>query len=390
MGSLAAQFDAVVIGGGIQGLTFASEAARRGRSVLVLEAERFGAGSTTASLGIVHGGFRYWQDFDIARLVRSRREQAWYQQTFPGLVRPLPCLLPFGRRDRQTPALFAAAALAQRAVELGTDRRGPALPPPRLVGRHELLTLAPWLAEQDVGGAGCWYDLEITDPAGLVAALVRHAAAGVSLLEGVEAVGVSLGPRGEVRGVTARDRGAGSSQFVSAPVVVNCAGSALDRVARLAHPNCPRFFSPLPAFNLRLSMATRLASAFAVGRGQRLFLRPDPSGVLAGTFYEPDLPEGAPLPIERWLDALHVAAAGLDLHREHVLAVLAGVLPADGAAPARRDVIVDHARVGGPAGLFSISGVKLTTARWLSARAVGQIWPGTYLNTAAPTQAAAA
>jgi glycerol-3-phosphate dehydrogenase len=71
MSSETTAYDAVVAGGGIQGLTLAAEAAGRGLRVLLLESGAFGDGSTAASYGIVHGGFRYWQDLDVVRLVRS-------------------------------------------------------------------------------------------------------------------------------------------------------------------------------------------------------------------------------------------------------------------------------------------------------------------------------
>jgi glycerol-3-phosphate dehydrogenase len=364
-------YDAVVAGGGIQGLTLAAEAAGRGMRVLLLEAGAFGGGSTAASYGIVHGGFRYWQDLDVVRLVRSRVEQAWFLRNFAGLVRPLRCVLPFYDSDRSKPKLFAIAAAMDRAGSSLARHAAPELPAPRLLSRSELLQLAPWLAQQNVRGAGSWHDVEITDKLALIEALVARARrAGAICLAGVAVRGVRLDAGGRVSGVLAADARSGEKREFTAPVLVNCAGAALDHVARAAHPSSPAFFRPLPAWNLHLDHDLTVPAAFAIGTGKRLFVRPSAQGLHAGTFYgEQDIPAA--------LAALDAAAPGLGLGRAQVRQVREGVVP-EGARPmepAHRDIILDHGRQGGPRGLFSVSGVKLTTARWLSRRATAQIWP---------------
>ena len=382
MGGIASgKHDAIVVGGGIQGLTFALEAGRRGLRVLLLEAGAFGGGSTAASYGIVHGGFRYWQTLDLPRLIRSRLEQAWFLRNFPGLVRPLRCVMPFYAHEGTKPALFSVAAAADRVGSTVARAAAPDVPMPRLLGRSALLELAPWLEGDGVRGGGCWHDVEIADYAGLLEALVGQArAGGATMLSGTEVRRVILGDRGQVAGVVAVDRASGEERHFASPVVVNCGGAALERLAREAHAGAPAFFRPVPAFNLQLDFPRNLGAAFAVGRGKRLFVRPFAGGLFTGTFYgERD--------VQGWLAALAAAAPGLGLKDAAVLRVLEGVVPEGKEAlePATRDVILNHGATGGPPGLFSISGVKLTTARWLSARAVSQIWRGGRRVSARPS-----
>ncbi|MFC0388547.1 FAD-dependent oxidoreductase [Muricoccus vinaceus] len=376
-------FDAVVVGGGIQGLTFALEAGRQGRRVLLLEAGAFGGGSTAASYGIVHGGFRYWQSMDLPRLIRSRLEQAWFLRHFPGLVRPLRCVMPFYGHERSKPGLFATAAVLDRLGSALARNAAPELPVPRLLRRAEVLETAPWLSGDGVRGGGCWHDVEIADYPGLLAALVAQArAAGAVLIDNMAVRRVLPDPRGGVGGVEAADAASGESRRFEAPVVVNCAGAGLDAVARGAHAAAPRFFQPVPAFNLHLEAAATLGAAFAVGRGKRFFVRPSAEGIFAGTFY------GA-RDVKGWVGALDTAAPGLGLGSARVLRVVEGVVPQGREAlePASRDVILDHGASGGPRGLFSVSGVKLTTARWLSARAIGRIWGGGAARVSRPAGA---
>jgi len=99
--------------------------------------------------------------------------------------------------------------------------------------------------------------------------------------------------------------------------------------------------------------------------------------ILAGTAYAPsgDGGPGEPL-VEGFLRDLNAALPGLDLQRQQVLQVLWGLIPAvaEGSmTPASRPVIHDHGRHGGPRGLVSVSGVKLTTARAVAERVLGTV-----------------
>src|ERR1700733_7712281 len=53
------QLDVLIFGGGAAGLWLLDELRRRGARVLLLEADRLGAGQTIASQGIIHGGLKY-------------------------------------------------------------------------------------------------------------------------------------------------------------------------------------------------------------------------------------------------------------------------------------------------------------------------------------------
>ncbi|MFA5610047.1 MAG: FAD-dependent oxidoreductase, partial [Alcaligenes sp.] len=61
MGALArtTQADMVVVGGGATGLGVALDAALRGLSVVVLEAQDFAKGTSSRATKLVHGGVRY-------------------------------------------------------------------------------------------------------------------------------------------------------------------------------------------------------------------------------------------------------------------------------------------------------------------------------------------
>src|SRR5919205_1780714 len=86
-------FDVLVVGGGVYGLTIAYDAAQRGLTVALIEADDFGSGSSFNHLRTIHGGLRYLQTMDIRRARESIRERAALARMAPYAVRPTPFVL---------------------------------------------------------------------------------------------------------------------------------------------------------------------------------------------------------------------------------------------------------------------------------------------------------
>jgi glycerol-3-phosphate dehydrogenase len=91
-------FDLLVIGGGITGAGIAATAARAGLAVALVDKGDFGAGTSSASSKLIHGGLRYLRLGDL-RLVREAHHERrlLMQVVAPHLVRRLPFLLPIYR-----------------------------------------------------------------------------------------------------------------------------------------------------------------------------------------------------------------------------------------------------------------------------------------------------
>src|SRR2546429_3294408 len=104
-------FDVLVVGGGIYGLTIAYDAAQRGLSVALIEADDFGSGASFNHLRTIHGGLRYLQSLDIVRARESMRERATLARIAPHAVQPLVFAFPLRRSlllgKLATPTRFA-------------------------------------------------------------------------------------------------------------------------------------------------------------------------------------------------------------------------------------------------------------------------------------------
>ena len=373
------RFDLIVIGGGVYGLTLAHEAAREGRAVLLLERDRLGGATSANSLRILHGGLRYLQTLNLSRALESIRERAFWLDTFPDLVRPLPCLMPLhGDGPRRPAVLRLALALNQRLCRLGDGGR---LPRGRVIGPADVVRLCPDLAPAGLAGGALWWDAFAPDMARLLEALAGRARdAGAVLLERTPAIGFTR-QNGRVAGVVATPSG-GPDVVFRAATVVDAAGPWADRVLARAGIAAPEPWQPLLAWNLVLDRAAPAGEHALAVRARRpgaqtWFLVPAAEGLLAGTGYAPldcvpDRPPGLAADLRKgFLDALNEAFPALALDERDVIAAPAGILPAAGPGrpwPAERTRIVDHARHGGPAGLVSVVGVKLTVARAAAAR----------------------
>lgn len=92
--------DLLIVGGGINGVGIARDAAGRGLKVLLCEKGDLAGATSSASSKMIHGGLRYLEH-GAFRLVReSLAEREVLLKTAPHLVRPMRFVLPHGRGQR--------------------------------------------------------------------------------------------------------------------------------------------------------------------------------------------------------------------------------------------------------------------------------------------------
>jgi len=171
--------DVLVIGGGVTGAGIALDAATRGLSVALVEAEDLAFGTSRWSSRLAHGGLRYLAHGDVAVAWESAVERGHLMQHIaPHLIRPLPHVMPFyedsARRDRLLVPVGLQAADAMRA--LARTPRG-TLGRPRHLSASQALEMAPGLRAEGLQAATLHWDGQLIDDARLVIAVARTAAA---------------------------------------------------------------------------------------------------------------------------------------------------------------------------------------------------------------------
>jgi glycerol-3-phosphate dehydrogenase len=107
--------DMLVVGGGINGVGIARDAAGRGLSVRLVEKGDLAAATSSASSKLIHGGLRYLEH-GAFRLVREAlAEREVLLASAPHIIQPLPFVLPYARGLRE-PAIFEPGARSRRSA----------------------------------------------------------------------------------------------------------------------------------------------------------------------------------------------------------------------------------------------------------------------------------
>lgn len=381
-------FDLVVVGAGIHGVAAALAAARRDHRVLILERHDFGGATSWNSLRVLHGGLRYLQSLDLGRFRESVEARSWFLREFPDLVDPLPCLMPlYGRglrrREVMGPVLALNEALRRR---WSSPEERAALPEGSVLSAEDVARRFPGVRREGLRGGALWYDGHLARPQRVLIEMLRRAVAlGAVALNYLE-VGELMLSDGRVAALRARDTADWMEYEFRTGAVLNCAGPWAPALTATHDPALLDAFHPSLAFNLLLDHpldSTVSVAVKPVGGGHTYFVHPMGEWTLAGTYHAP-LEEGGEAPsdaqIEDFLADLRAAIPGLRVTTEHVRRVMSGVLPArrPGTADlAKRPLFHAAADAGGPEGLYSLVGVKYTTAPVAAARAVAEVLGGT-------------
>jgi glycerol-3-phosphate dehydrogenase len=370
-------FDLVVIGGGVTGAGVARDAALRGLSVALVEAQDFASGTSSRSTKLIHGGLRYLAQGDLALVREAASERKAVQAIAPHLAIETPVVI--GARGR-------GEIVKLRAGLWAYERLGgvPKASAHKQWSKADLAEREPVLRSDELAGAVVYPEF-MTNDARLTLANVLDAAA-----HGAVAVNYARAERfvfdgGRAVAVEVVDRspgGEGCRARLSARVIVNAAGPWVDEVRALeAAGAAPR---------LALSRGVHIVVAhdrapvratliLPAGGGRTIFVIPKGEATYIGTT---DTFHGGP---ETWppvtaedvdylLSAANARLKVDPLAPSEVVAAWSGLRPlvsqpGKGSTEiSRRDEVWT-----GPAGVITVAGGKLTAYRRMAERVTDQV-----------------
>ncbi|MCT8469822.1 glycerol-3-phosphate dehydrogenase [Chromohalobacter canadensis] len=93
-------YDLIVIGGGINGAGIARDAAGRGLSVLVVEADDLASHTSSASTKLIHGGLRYLEQYEFKLVAKALSEREILLKAAPHIIWPMRFILPHQKHLR--------------------------------------------------------------------------------------------------------------------------------------------------------------------------------------------------------------------------------------------------------------------------------------------------
>jgi glycerol-3-phosphate dehydrogenase len=375
------RYDLLVIGGGINGLGIAADAAARGLSVLVVEKADFGAATTAASSRLIHGGLRYLQYGELGLVRESLRERGLLARQRPHLVRPIELLIPAYRG--QPPPLWKVRAGLFLYDQLARD---PLFEHPRSFSAAGVREREPGLAAAGLEGGHAYPDGQVEFPERLCVELMRETvAAGGEAWNHTRVVALEQAG-GRVTGARLEDTLTGEERHVEAAWTVNAAGPWVDAVNRLLGTPAPRLVGGTVGTHLVLPLRAEgpRGALYARARkdGRPFFLLPWDGRLLVGTTDHAFEGDPDALRVQEWEVEYLLAETdrlfpGCGYTEADIQMTTVGIrpLPASNRAAGaitRRHFVVDHAAQGA-AGLFSIVGGKLTTYRSLAEEMVNRL-----------------
>ena len=369
------ELDLLVIGGGITGAGVLRDAAMRGLRVALVEQGDFGAGTSSRSSRLIHGGLRYLEHRHWRLVFEALRERTILLRIAPHLVRPLGFVVPVHRGDR-IPRWKLAAGLGL----YGLFAAGGNVPRPRMFGKAGLLALEPNLKVRGLQGGGLYYDAQCDD-ARLVVATIRSAIAhGGHASNYARVTGLVLGG-GQVVGANVTDELQGDTATIRARAVINATGPWTDAVRRMEDPSAPpvlRLTSGVHVVVRRAQVGHTHGITFTSPMdGRVMFVLPWGDLSYIGTTDvdyagPPGEVRSTPDEVRYLLRSANALFPHAHLGEEDVISSWAGVRPLLAGEPgtAASAVSREHRVLRGPAGMITVAGGKLTTYRQMAAEAV--------------------
>ena len=379
LASMAAEpVDLLVIGGGITGAGIARDAALRGFRIALVDKGDFGAGTSSHSSRLIHGGIRYLEQRDFRLVFEASRERRVLLRIAPHLVRPLPFLFPVYRGARVPAWKLRAGMWLYDLLAAFRNVKTHRWLNPKQVRRAE-----PALKDRGLSGAALYWDAQ-TDDARLVLATMRSAArAGAQVANYAEVMSL-LKPDGRVRGAVVRDVLSGETRTVRALVVVNAGGPWVDGLRRMDDPTALPLLRPTKGAHVAVPRRRigneRAITLFSAIDGRVMFVLPLGELSYIGTTdtdadASPDALRVTADDVTYLLRSANAAFPDAHLAPNDVVSVWAGLRPLlqQDAAAAPSQVSREHRVVESAQGLITIAGGKLTTYRVMARDVVDRV-----------------
>lgn len=366
-----ADYDVVIVGGGMAGAGAARDLALRGLSVALVEKGDFASATTSASSKLIHGGLRYLELFDFGLVRESLRERERLRRLAPHLVRPLPFLLPVYRESSRSLVKVRIGLKLYHWLAPGRDRERY-----RVLRPVDALTLEPALRPDDLRGAGYYFDDLLLLPERLclenVLSACRHGARAFNYAEVEE---FTRDAAGVPTGLRVRDLLTGRVVTLGARVVVNASGPWVDELrarAGIAEQG-PRVLRHTKGIHCLLPRLSEHAIYHSTSDDRMIFVIPWRDLSLVGTTdtdFAGDLDRvhATRDEVEYLLEEVRRAVPDPRVKASEVLYTYAGVRPLSYEAGKRESEVSRAHRIVSEAGgrFLSITGAKLTCFRSLA------------------------
>ena len=372
LASVAPEPDVLVIGGGINGAGVARDAALRGWRVVLFDKDDFGAGTSSRTSKLVHGGLRYLEHGALRLVWEACRERRILLQQAPHLVRPLPLVFPLYADSRFPPWKLRAGMWLYDLLATFRNVR-----PHRMLHPERAGVWRDGLRRDGLRTLALYYDACMDDARLVLANVLGAQEAGARTLN-YAGVTRLLWENGRVCGVEVEDGTSGERRQFRAACVVACAGPWTNGLLA-GLPGAPQPLAPTRGTHIVVRQLVTHGFTLAAGTdGRVFFVLPWLGLTLVGTTDvagsdDPDAVAPTTAEIDYLLAETNRFFPEACLEKSDVIAAFAGLRPllrADGSASARSR---EHALLEPMPGLLCVLGGKFTTYRAVAEEVVDRL-----------------
>ncbi|UWE03956.1 glycerol-3-phosphate dehydrogenase/oxidase [Laceyella sacchari] len=370
------EVELLVIGGGITGAGIALDAQSRGINTVLVEMQDFGAGTSSRSTKLVHGGLRYLKQLEVQLVAEVGKERAIVYENGPHVTTPEWMMLPIikGGTYGKLASSVGLAVYDRLAGVKKSERR-------QMLNKEETLRKEPLLRKEGLKGSGYYVEYR-TDDARLTLEVMKKAVEyGAEVFNYVKVTEL-LYENGKVNGVKVRDQISGEEYTLRAKKIVNATGPWVDELREMDGSKHGKTLHWTKGVHIVVDggrFPLRQAIYFDTEDGRMVFAIPRDGKTYIGTTdtdYRDDLvhPRVTETDRDYLISAVNSMFPEVKLTQADVETFWAGVRPLiheEGKSPSeisRKDEIF-HSK----SGLITIAGGKLTGYRKMAEKVVNLV-----------------
>jgi glycerol-3-phosphate dehydrogenase len=366
-----ADYDLAIIGGGLNGVSVARDAAGRGLRVILLEQGDLGGAASSASPRLIHGDLAMLERRAFFRVRAALAERDIWLKIAPHLVRPMRFAIPAHSDERPSWLLRSGLLLYDRLASRSE------LPPSATVDvTHHPVGIA---LKRPFGTAFEYSDCVVDDSRLVIATAMDAAERGVVIRTGARCVRAD---RLDVWRLVTKDRG--HRQIITARALANATGAWTASVAETVLRMPPPKVGPIQIGQIIVRRLFESDNVYVFQNTDRRLIFASPYqrdftliGTVGHTF------KGDPAAVSMAAsDVVYLCDAANRYFRERVepsdvIRTVSGAnVVADPAGQrAARDGAMTFEARGGKAPLLTIFGGDVTTSRLRAERAISRLTP---------------
>ncbi len=235
-------WDILIIGGGATGLGTAVDAASRGFSTLLIEADDFAKGTSSRSTKLVHGGVRYLEQGNLKLVREALRERGWLLQNASQVTQKLGLIIPafsFVQKFYYWSGLKFYDLLSGK-LSIGATR---------LLNKKQTFNLLPGINPKNLSGGIIYYDGQFDDARlaiDLACTAVKNNAVVLNYFEAISL----LKNNNKVCGVIAEDVINNKTYEIKSKTVINATGVFADDILQMDNDAAQDLVTPSQGIHL--------------------------------------------------------------------------------------------------------------------------------------------